>query len=215
MLINSFEEEPLPNFDQRQSLAKLLGMTPRSVQIWFQNRRQRERDRQGAAAREAEAAESGDGDCSPVRESKGAAPLAAPIPAEFTASGARAQIISAAARRYPARDSRGTAPDPLCHSVCARSSAGAHPALPPSARRRERPGGRRRVVVGVDLLRGRAGRPLLADRGPVGGACRPERRHAVSADREGGGNHASTMIQLCSGLSAAAPLARPLPASRP
>ena len=41
MLINSFEEEPLPNFDQRQSLAKLLGMTPRSVQIWFQNRRQR------------------------------------------------------------------------------------------------------------------------------------------------------------------------------
>jgi len=41
VLIKSFDEEPLPNFDQRQSLAKLLGMTPRSVQIWFQNRRQR------------------------------------------------------------------------------------------------------------------------------------------------------------------------------
>lgn len=41
VLINSFEEEPLPNFDQRQALAKMLGMTPRSVQIWFQNRRQR------------------------------------------------------------------------------------------------------------------------------------------------------------------------------
>lgn len=41
VLISSFEEEPLPNFDQRQGLAKLLGMTPRSVQIWFQNRRQR------------------------------------------------------------------------------------------------------------------------------------------------------------------------------
>jgi hypothetical protein len=41
ILIKSFEEEPLPNFEQRQTLAKLLGMTPRSVQIWFQNRRQR------------------------------------------------------------------------------------------------------------------------------------------------------------------------------
>ena len=41
VLINSFEEEPLPNFDQRQAMAKQLGMTPRSVQIWFQNLRQR------------------------------------------------------------------------------------------------------------------------------------------------------------------------------
>jgi len=41
VLISSFDDEPLPNFDQRQALAKLLGMTPRSVQIWFQNRRQR------------------------------------------------------------------------------------------------------------------------------------------------------------------------------
>jgi len=41
VLIKSFEEEPLPNFDQRQAMAKQLGMTPRSVQIWFQNRRQR------------------------------------------------------------------------------------------------------------------------------------------------------------------------------
>jgi len=41
ILIKSFNDEPLPNFDQRQQLAKVLGMTPRSVQIWFQNRRQR------------------------------------------------------------------------------------------------------------------------------------------------------------------------------
>ena len=41
ILIKSFEEEPLPNFDQRQTLARGLSMTPRSVQIWFQNRRQR------------------------------------------------------------------------------------------------------------------------------------------------------------------------------
>jgi len=41
ILIKSFDDEPLPNFDQRQALAKVLGMTPRSVQIWFQNRRQR------------------------------------------------------------------------------------------------------------------------------------------------------------------------------
>ena len=41
VLVKSFDEEPLPNFDQRQAMAKHLGMTPRSVQIWFQNRRQR------------------------------------------------------------------------------------------------------------------------------------------------------------------------------
>ncbi|KAL3909252.1 MAG: hypothetical protein SGPRY_009493 [Prymnesium sp.] len=35
------EDDPLPSFDKRQTLAKELGMTPRSVQIWFQNRRQR------------------------------------------------------------------------------------------------------------------------------------------------------------------------------
>ena len=50
VLIKSFEEEPLPNFDQRQTLAKLLGMTPRSVQIWFQNRRQRLKPLQPKAA---------------------------------------------------------------------------------------------------------------------------------------------------------------------
>ena len=41
VLIESFDQEPLPNFEQQQSLAQRLGMTPRSVQIWFQNRRQR------------------------------------------------------------------------------------------------------------------------------------------------------------------------------
>lgn len=41
LLVRSFELEPLPNFEQRQQLAKRLDMAPRSVQIWFQNRRQR------------------------------------------------------------------------------------------------------------------------------------------------------------------------------
>ena len=49
VLIKSFEEEPLPNFDQRQAIAKALGMTPRSVQIWFQNRRQRLKPQQATA----------------------------------------------------------------------------------------------------------------------------------------------------------------------
>ena len=49
VLIKSFEEEPLPNFDQRQAIAKALGMTPRSVQIWFQNRRQRLKPQQAKA----------------------------------------------------------------------------------------------------------------------------------------------------------------------
>ena len=31
----------MPGFDARQKLAHHLGMAPRSVQIWFQNRRQR------------------------------------------------------------------------------------------------------------------------------------------------------------------------------
>jgi hypothetical protein len=37
----STESDPLPSFEKRQILAQQLGMTPRSVQIWFQNRRQR------------------------------------------------------------------------------------------------------------------------------------------------------------------------------
>ena len=111
LLETIFVADSFPTFSVRKQLAEQLNVDSRQVQIWFQNRRQRERVRQGAAAREAEAAESGDqDDCSPVRETKSAAPLAAPIPAEFTASGARAQFISAAARRHPAADSRGTAP---------------------------------------------------------------------------------------------------------
>jgi hypothetical protein len=35
------DEDPLPSFEKRQALAAQLDMSPRSVQIWFQNRRQR------------------------------------------------------------------------------------------------------------------------------------------------------------------------------
>ena len=35
------DDDPLPSFEKRQALSNELGMTPRSVQIWFQNRRQR------------------------------------------------------------------------------------------------------------------------------------------------------------------------------
>ncbi|KAI9474860.1 homeobox domain-containing protein, partial [Zychaea mexicana] len=34
-----FEENPKPSASKRQILAEKLSMTPRGVQIWFQNRR--------------------------------------------------------------------------------------------------------------------------------------------------------------------------------
>jgi hypothetical protein len=43
VLSAAFEEDPLPSFEQRQELAERTGLTPRSVQIWFQNHRQRNR----------------------------------------------------------------------------------------------------------------------------------------------------------------------------
>ena len=41
ILTRFFEKQPLPDLETRHSLAASLGMTPRSVQVWFQNRRQR------------------------------------------------------------------------------------------------------------------------------------------------------------------------------
>ncbi|KAI8148190.1 homeobox domain-containing protein, partial [Fennellomyces sp. T-0311] len=35
----AFEDNPKPSAAKRQSLAEELSMTPRGVQIWFQNRR--------------------------------------------------------------------------------------------------------------------------------------------------------------------------------
>ena len=40
-LVAAFEQDNFLGFDERQQLAERLGMAPRSVQIWFQNRRQR------------------------------------------------------------------------------------------------------------------------------------------------------------------------------
>ena len=63
MLVESFDEEPLPNFDQRQALASALGMTPRSVQIWFQNRRQRLKPTQPKVSASQQTALAPDGSC--------------------------------------------------------------------------------------------------------------------------------------------------------
>ena len=41
VLVEEFEKEAFPTTGQRQAIARALNMTPRSVQIWFQNRRQR------------------------------------------------------------------------------------------------------------------------------------------------------------------------------
>lgn len=37
VLMEEFQREPMPNATTRQTLAATLGMTPRSVQVWFQN----------------------------------------------------------------------------------------------------------------------------------------------------------------------------------
>lgn len=39
ILVDAFETNPKPNASTRDSLAKKLKMTPRAIQIWFQNRR--------------------------------------------------------------------------------------------------------------------------------------------------------------------------------
>lgn len=41
ILVSAFEKDQLPDFEQRLELSKQLNMTPRCIQVWFQNRRQR------------------------------------------------------------------------------------------------------------------------------------------------------------------------------
>lgn len=41
----SFAVEPFPNSESRKQLGFLLSVSPRQIQVWFQNRRQRDRKR--------------------------------------------------------------------------------------------------------------------------------------------------------------------------
>lgn len=41
ILMKSFDYCAFPDAEQRLSLGKILGMSPRTVQIWFQNQRQK------------------------------------------------------------------------------------------------------------------------------------------------------------------------------
>lgn len=38
-----YQMDPFPGLDARRELAKQLSVSPRQVQVWFQNKRQRER----------------------------------------------------------------------------------------------------------------------------------------------------------------------------
>lgn len=39
ILMSSFDKQPMPDADERKVIAQLTGMSSRSVQVWFQNRR--------------------------------------------------------------------------------------------------------------------------------------------------------------------------------
>ncbi|RKO90542.1 homeobox domain-containing protein, partial [Blyttiomyces helicus] len=39
VLQESFEQNSMPTNDERKTLAEQIGMDPRTIQIWFQNRR--------------------------------------------------------------------------------------------------------------------------------------------------------------------------------
>ena len=47
VLINFFDKQPCPTIKQRKQLAEKTGMTPRCVQVWFQNRRAKGRSTNG------------------------------------------------------------------------------------------------------------------------------------------------------------------------
>jgi len=50
LLKEVYERDPTPSGDTRNALATVMGVTPRKVQVWFQNRRQRQKARGGAKA---------------------------------------------------------------------------------------------------------------------------------------------------------------------
>ncbi|KAI8622446.1 hypothetical protein BC830DRAFT_1162907 [Chytriomyces sp. MP71] len=68
LLEQIFRENKKPNAKERIEICKRVNMNPRSLQIWFQNRRAKEKKMEGAAG-SASATGSGDGDQSPVTPS--------------------------------------------------------------------------------------------------------------------------------------------------
>ncbi|ELA46979.1 hypothetical protein VCUG_01510 [Vavraia culicis subsp. floridensis] len=47
VLKNYFNRNMFPSTEAREELAKILGMRPRTIQIWFQNQRQKTKSRHG------------------------------------------------------------------------------------------------------------------------------------------------------------------------
>jgi len=95
LLHRFFEIEPLPDLPERMALAHELGLTLRSVQVWFQNRRQRARPHPTYSI--ATALEETAGSSSALEQMVGSAATSEPVAADASAMASEGAESSSAA----------------------------------------------------------------------------------------------------------------------